>query len=115
MHLAGAMASKQISPAVQALVELMEQRFRVPGTDARFGIDALIGLVPGIGDFLGAAVGTIVLIEALRHGVGWKVLGRMLFNLWLDAAVGSIPVIGDLWDFYFKANRRNLKLLQKYA
>lgn len=109
------MAGKQISPAVEALVELMEQRFRVPGTRARFGIDALIGLVPGIGDFLGMAVGAIVLIEAVRHRVGLRIIARMLFNLWLDAAVGSIPVLGDLWDFYFKANRRNLALLRQAA
>lgn len=109
------MARKEISPAVEALVELMEQRFKVPGTNLRFGLDALIGLVPGIGDFVGAVVGVVVVIEALRHRVPLGVVARMLFNLWLDGAIGAIPVLGDLWDFYFKAHRRNLELLQQHT
>lgn len=109
------MADKNISPAVETLVDLMEQRFHVPGTNFRFGLDALIGLVPGIGDFLGALVGTVLVVEALRLRVPWWVVGRMLFNLWIDGTLGAIPVVGDLWDFYFKANRRNLRLLQQHA
>lgn len=109
------MAGKQISPAVDALVELMEQRFKVPGTNFRFGLDALIGLVPGIGDFVGAAVGVVVVVEALRHRLPFGVIARMLLNLWLDGAIGSIPVLGDAWDFWFKAHRRNLELLRRYA
>ena len=109
------MAAKTVSPAVEKLVDLMEQRYRLPGTDFRFGLDALIGLVPGIGDFVGMMIGLAVLFEALRLRAPWVVLGRMIVNLWLDAMVGSIPVVGDVWDFWFKANRRNLRLLRKYA
>ena len=108
-------ASRTVSPAVTKLVELMEERFRVPGTDFRFGLDALIGIVPGIGDFLGMLIGLAVLVEALRLRVPWVVLGRMAFNLWIDGLIGSIPVVGDAWDFWFKANRRNLRLLQRHA
>lgn len=109
------MAEKKISPAVEALVEVMDQRFRVPGTSWRFGLDALIGLVPGIGDFVGAAIGAVLVVEALRLRVAWSVVGRMLFNLWIDGAIGAVPVVGDLWDFYFKANRRNLRLLRQHT
>lgn len=107
--------SSSVSPAVTKLVDLMEERFRVPGTDFRFGLDALIGIVPGIGDFLGMLIGFVVLLEALRLRVPWVVLGRMAFNLWIDGLIGSVPVVGDLWDFWFKANRRNLRLLQRHA
>lgn len=104
-----------VSPSVEKLVELTELRYRIPGTEFRFGLDAVIGLVPGIGDFLGMLLGLAVVLEGVRRGVPRAVLLRMLFNIWLDGAVGSIPLVGDLWDFWFKANRRNLRLLQKYV
>ena len=109
------MAAKTVSPAIVRLVDLMEQRYRFPGTDFRFGLDALIGLVPGIGDFIGMMIGLAVLFEALRLRAPWLVVGRMVANLWIDAMVGAIPVVGDVWDFWFKANRRNLRLLKEYA
>lgn len=106
---------RTISPAIEKLVELMDERFRVPGTQFRFGLDGLIGIVPGIGDLLGMVIGGAVLFEALRLRVPWVVLGRMALNLWIDGLIGSIPVVGDAWDFWFKANRRNLRLLQRHA
>jgi hypothetical protein len=109
------MATRSISPNVERLVDLMDQRYRVPGTDLRFGLDALIGLVPGIGDFVGMLIGLALIFEGLRLRAPWMVLGRMVLNLWLDGLVGSIPVVGDVWDFWFKANRRNLRLLQRYG
>jgi hypothetical protein len=108
-------ASRTVSPAIEKLVALMEDRYRVPGTEYRFGLDGLIGLVPGIGDFVGMLIGLAVLFEALRLRVPWVVLGRMALNLWIEGLIGSIPVVGDLWDFWFKANRRNLRLLQRHA
>jgi hypothetical protein len=108
-------ASRTVSPAIEKLVDLMEDRYRVPGTEYRFGLDGLIGLVPGIGDFVGMLIGLAVLFEALRLRVPWVVLGRMALNLWIEGLIGSIPVVGDLWDFWFKANRRNLRLLQRHA
>lgn len=110
-----ARARRTVSPAVERLVDLMEERFRVPGTEFRFGMDALIGLVPGIGDLLGMVIGLVVLFEALRLRVPWIVLGRMALNLWIEGLVGSVPLVGDLWDFWFKANRRNLVLLQQHV
>lgn len=109
------MAEKRISPRVEKLVDLMEQRYHIPGTDFRFGLDAVIGLVPGFGDFMGMVIGAVVILEALRLRAPWVVIGRMAVNLWLDGMIGAVPLVGDLWDFWFKANRRNLRLLERYA
>ena len=106
---------RRVSPGVRRLVDIMDERFTVPGTDIRFGLDAIIGLVPGIGDFLGMIIGAAVIVEALRLKVPTNVLVRMLLNLWIDSFIGSVPVVGDAFDFYFKANRRNLALLEKHA
>ena len=108
-------APSDISPRVRLLVELMDQRYRIPGTGIRFGFDALIGLIPGIGDFVGMAIGSVLLIEAWRQKVPRRVIGRMVLNLWLDGVLGSIPLLGDTFDLVFKANRRNLTLLERHA
>lgn len=105
---------RRISPFVRRLVELMDQRFVVPGTRFRFGMDALIGMIPGFGDLLGMVIGSAVFFEAVRLRMPVAVLGRMLFNLWIDSVVGSLPVVGDAFDFVFKANRRNLRLLERH-
>jgi len=107
--------SKEISPRIELLVELLDRRFHVPGTNFRFGLDALMGLVPGIGDFLGMLIGSVLLWEAYRHNAPLTLMGRMIFNLWLDGVLGSIPLLGDTFDFFFKAHRRNLKLLQDHV
>lgn len=115
MSIAQAPTAGTVSPAVERLVELTELRYRIPGTGIRFGLDALLGLIPGIGDFLGMLLGLAVVLEGVRQRIPRAVLVRMLFNLWIDGTVGSIPLVGDAWDFWFKANRRNLRLLEKYA
>lgn len=109
------MADREISPRIHKLVELMEGRYHLPGTNFRFGLDAIIGLVPGFGDMMGMIIGTAVVLEALRLRMPWIVVGRMLFNLWLDGVIGAVPVVGDMWDFWFKANRRNLQLLERHV
>jgi hypothetical protein len=106
---------RRISPFVRRLVDLMDQRFVVPGTKFRFGMDALIGLIPGIGDMLGMLIGSAVFFEAVRLRAPVRVLAQMLFNLWIDSVVGSLPLLGDAFDFVFKANRRNLALLERHA
>lgn len=106
--------SRDISPRVRFLVELMDKRYHVPGTGFRFGLDAILGLIPGIGDFLGMAIGSVVLYEAWRKDAPLTLMGRMLFNLWLDGVLGSIPLLGDTFDFFFKAHRRNLELLERH-
>jgi len=93
---------------------LMDARFRVPGTRIRFGLDPLIGLLPGIGDALGLALSLYVVVEAIRLGVSKRVLFRMLRNVGLEAMVGVVPVLGDVFDIGFKANLRNAALLKNY-
>jgi hypothetical protein len=106
-------ARREISPAMRATVELFDQRFRIPVIGFRFGMDAVIGLVPVVGDVLGMILGYGLVIEAFRLRASWRTIGWMLGNLWLDAAIGVVPVLGDLFDFFFQANRKNLELLQR--
>ena len=86
----------------------------MPGTRWRFGLDGLAGLVPGVGDSLTALVGLYMLLEARRAGAPGGLLARMLGNVAVDWAVGSVPVLGDLFDFAFKAHRRNADLLRRH-
>ena len=96
------------------LAQSLDARFRVPGTPFRFGWDAILGLFPGGGDALGGLLGGYGLYVATRLGAPWVVLGRMLFNLVLDLAVGSLPLAGDLFDFAWHGNLRNLALLERW-
>ena len=98
---------------VRGLARLMDDAIRVPGTKIGIGLDALIGIVPGLGDVAGGAMSAYVLMVAARVGVPKAVLGRMLVNLATDALVGAVPVLGDLFDVGFKANVRNVRLLEE--
>lgn len=104
---------REISPAVRATVELLDQRFRLPVVGLRFGMDAILGLIPGLGDLLGMVLGYGLVFEAIRLRARWRVVGRMLLNLWVDAVIGAIPIAGDVFDFFSHAHRRNLELLQR--
>lgn len=90
---------------------LMDSALRIPGTNIRFGADSLMGLVPGIGDATGAVVGLGIIYEARRLGVPAHKLGRMVGNVALDAVVGSVPLLGDVFDVYFKAHHRNINMV----
>ena len=100
---------------VRALSHLFDDSLRVPGTDFRFGLDAVIGLVPGIGDATGAAMSAYLLVEAGRLGAPKATLLRMAGNVAVEAVVGTIPFIGDLFDAGWKANLRNLRLLEAHV
>ncbi|HLU07746.1 MAG TPA: DUF4112 domain-containing protein [Woeseiaceae bacterium] len=96
---------------LKTIAYLMDESIRLPG-GYRIGWDGIIGLVPGIGDVAGLAVSAYIIAESARLGASKSVLLRMSANAAIDAILGAIPVLGDLFDFTFKANRRNLHLLQ---
>ncbi len=99
---------------LERLTWWLDQRFRIPGTNRRIGLDGLVGLVPGIGDTATTAIALYVVYRAWQMGAPGPVLGRMAANVGIDYVVGSIPVLGDLFDFAFKANSRNMALLRDW-
>ena len=107
--------SEPTDPLARArtLARLLDSAARVPGTGIRFGADAIIGLVPGLGDIGGAALAGYLVILAQRLGVPRAVVLRMLANVAVDTLAGSVPVIGDLFDVAFKSNLRNVALLER--
>jgi hypothetical protein len=96
---------------LRMLSQLFDQAFGVPGTRFRFGLDALFGLVPGLGDLVGGLVAMYALQVARRLRAPVAIQAHMLTNIALDALIGTVPIIGDLFDFVFKAQTRNLALL----
>lgn len=92
----------------------LDSQFRIPGTDIRFGLDAVIGLVPYVGDLVTYVFSSILMITMVRHGASGMVILKMLFNVLLDTVIGLIPFIGDLFDLQYRANRRNYKLLTEH-
>jgi hypothetical protein len=100
--------------SVELIAWLMDSRFKIPGTRFRFGLDPLIGLIPGLGDFTGFLISGYMMLICARNGASGFVLARMTFNIFTDALIGAIPLIGDLFDFAYKANDRNLKLMQQH-
>jgi hypothetical protein len=99
---------------VGRLVRVWDEAVRLPVLGWRVGLDALIGLVPGAGDLAGALVSSWVVLVAARLGVGTPMLLRMGLNVLIDAAVGAVPFLGDLFDVGWKANRRNYDLLERW-
>ncbi|WP_077545895.1 DUF4112 domain-containing protein [Pseudorhizobium flavum] len=93
------------------LARLLDTAVRVPGTGIRFGADSLLGLLPVIGDASGAIIGLAIVNEGRRLGVPSDKLARMLTNIAVDAAVGSVPLLGDAFDVYFKAHKRNIGII----
>ena len=91
---------------------LLDEAFRIPGTSVRFGIDGIIGLVPGLGDVLAGLLSLIIPLAAWMRGVPYITILRMAVNLGIGVLIGSIPVFGDIFDIAWKPNRRNYRLLQ---
>lgn len=100
--------------SIELIARLMDSRFKIPGTRFRFGLDPLIGLIPGLGDFTGFLISGYMILICARNGASGFVLARMTLNIFIDALTGAIPLIGDLFDFAYKANDRNLKLMQQH-
>lgn len=99
---------------LRAVVRLMDDAIRIPGTNFRIGFDALIGLIPGVGDMAGGIISSVVILAAARAGAPSSLIARMVGNAGIDVLFGAIPVLGDLFDAGWKANRRNLNLLERY-
>jgi hypothetical protein len=100
--------------ALRKFAYLMDQAFPVPGTNIRVGLDAVLGLIPGIGDVMGAMLSTWVIAGALRHRVPMRVILRMVLNISIDLIFGAIPVAGDVFDFLYEENMKNMRLLEKH-
>lgn len=92
----------------------LDDRFAIPGTNWRIGLDGLIGLVPGVGDAVTTVLSAYIVLEARRMGVPKAVLARMIKNVIVDAAVGTVPLIGDVLDVRMKTNRKNIALMNDY-
>lgn len=99
---------------VRSLSRLLDTAIRVPGTNMRFGLDALVGLIPGVGDVVGAGMSGFIILTAARLGAPPLVLIRMLANVGIDAVVGAVPLAGDLFDAAWRANTRNTALLERH-
>jgi hypothetical protein len=96
------------------LATALDSAFIVPGLGIRFGADALLGLVPGFGDVAGLVLSAYLVLEARRLGAPPDMLSRMVGNVAVDAAIGAVPVLGDAFDVFFKANKRNMALLRTH-
>ena len=99
---------------IDTVSTLMDNKFKIPFTEIRFGVDFLIGLIPTVGDWLSFGISSILVFAMMRRGIGVGMLLKMLGNITLDATVGSIPILGDIFDLHYKANRRNVALLKQY-
>jgi len=99
---------------LRALTRALDDGLRVPGTRYRFGLDPIIGLVPGIGDAIGAIFSVFIVFQAARLGAPKATLFRMMSNIGIDTIVGEIPLLGDLFDFGWKANTKNMALLEQH-
>lgn len=97
---------------LQAVANLLDSAFVIPGTKQRVGIDAIIGLIPGLGDIATTLLSSYIIWEARNLGVSKFALTRMLTNLGIHAAVGSIPLVGDAFDAFFRVNQRNMRILR---
>lgn len=99
---------------LEFVAHLLDTAFVIPGTNRRVGIDAIIGLIPVVGDLATTALSSYIIYEARRMGVPKRVLARMAANVALDGVVGMVPLFGDLFDAAFKANRRNVRILRAH-
>ena len=108
---AAAAVDHRLIERLRQLAHLLDDRFRIPGTPYRIGLDGLIGLVPGLGDAVTTLLSLYIVLEARRLGLPLTKLGRMGLNVGVDAVLGAVPVLGDLFDVAWKANRRNVALL----
>jgi hypothetical protein len=106
-------ASQELA-TIRRGAQLLDSAIPVPGTSLRFGIDAVIGIVPGLGDAVGAVFASMILFKAYRLGAGWRLLLRMFSNITIDGLLGAVPLLGDWHDLVWKANLKNTALLERH-
>lgn len=99
---------------VERLARLLDNQFRFPGTNFRFGLDPILNLVPVLGDISGLLLSSVILATMLKHGVSRKLAVLMALNILVDTVIGAIPLIGHIFDFYYKSNARNMRLLREH-
>jgi hypothetical protein len=99
---------------VERISRLMDSQFRVPGTTWRFGLDPLMGLIPVVGGLPSLAISGVLILTMMRHGASGQLVIRMLLNVILDTVMGAIPVVGNIFDFAYKANDKNVRLLRRH-
>lgn len=99
---------------VERLARLLDNQFRFPGTNFRFGLDPILNLVPVLGDISGLLLSSVILATMLKHGVSRKLAIIMALNILVDTVIGAIPLIGNIFDFYYKSNARNMRLLREH-
>ena len=100
---------------LEHLAALLDDFLRIPGTRLRFGLDAIVGLIPGVGDMLSSLASFVIIYAAWQRGLPNVTLARMVANVAIDTIVGAMPFLGDLFDVAWKANRMNMRLLQRDA
>ncbi len=105
----------EVEPLFRWLALIMDNFLRLPGTQFRFGLDPLMGLIPGLGDTGSAVISAMALIAAARRGLPKILLARMSLNILINEAIGIVPVVGDAFSFWFKSNARNYELLKRHT
>jgi hypothetical protein len=109
-------ADAPIDKHLERIGFLLDRAIKIPGTDIRIGLDPILGFfLPVVGDWVGGLVGVYVVLASIRHGLPKSVITRMVFNVGVDFLAGSVPFVGDAFDFMWKSNTKNLRLLNKYA
>jgi hypothetical protein len=110
----GPLTREQRIARLEALAQLLDVAFIMPGTNIRYGIDGLIGLIPVVGDLITTAISLWIVREARALGAPWHVTARMLGNVAIDGTIGLVPLAGDAFDVMFRANMRNIRLLRRW-
>ncbi len=99
---------------IDKIANLLDSKFKIPGTSFRFGLDPILGLIPGIGDIGTFLMSSILVLAMIRHGASGRVTALMTINVLIDTLIGGIPIVGNIFDFFFQANNRNLRLLKRH-
>ncbi|MGN6147464.1 MAG: DUF4112 domain-containing protein [Rhizomicrobium sp.] len=110
----GKLSADEQLAQLEWIADLLDSRFVIPGTNVRFGLDGVIGLVPVAGDIISALISFYLISRAAELGLSPWVKTRMVWNVALDTVVGAVPVLGDMFDVSFKSNRRNIALAKRY-